>query len=58
MEQPHEFCNVTTSYQKTMMIMLSFKFQTYWTAKISDKQTNLEKQRDQKTYEQEKQRKA
>lgn len=49
--QPHEFCNVTTSFQETMVKMLSFKFQTFWTAKVSDKQTDTEKQRDQKTYE-------
>ena len=24
--QPHEFCNVTTNFQKTMQIMLSYKF--------------------------------
>ena len=55
--QSHEFCNVTTSFQKTMQIMMSFKFQTYWTNKISDKQEPYEKQRDEKTYESEKQRK-
>lgn len=37
--------------------MMSFKFQTYWTNKISDKQEPIEKQRDEKTYEQETQRK-
>ena len=36
---------------------MSYKFQTYWTAKISDKQEPYEKQRDEKTFEQEKQRK-
>ena len=36
-QQHHEFSNVTTDFQKTMMIMLSFKFQTFWTAKVSDK---------------------
>lgn len=38
--------------------MLSYKFQTFWTAKISEKQDPLEKQRDDKTYEQELQRKT
>jgi hypothetical protein len=44
-EQPqqHEFCNVTTTFQMTMQTMLSYKFQTFWTAKISDKQEPLEK---------------
>ena len=56
--QAHEFVNVTTSFQKTMQIMLSFKFQTFWTAKISEKQDPLEKQRDEKTFESEKQRKV
>lgn len=40
-----------------MQIMLSFKFQTFWTQKLSDKQPPDEKARDTKTYEQEKQRK-
>ena len=35
--QAHEFSNVTTSFQKTMQIMLSYKFQTFWSAKLSDK---------------------
>ena len=43
MPQSHEFCNVTTNFQMTMQTMLSFKFQTFWTAKISDKQQPLEK---------------
>ena len=38
--------------------MLSYKFQTFWTNKISSKQSALEKQRDAKTYEYEKQRKT
>ena len=56
--QPYEFCPVTTSFQKTMMIMLSYKFQTFWTQKISEKQTAEEKQRDEKTYEAEQTRKT
>ena len=56
--QPYEFCPVTTSFQKTMMIMLSYKFQTFWTNKISEKQTAEEKQRDEKTYESEQTRKT
>lgn len=50
-EQPSEFCNVTTNFQKTMQIMLSQKFQYFWTAKVSEKQEPMEKQRDMKTFE-------
>ena len=56
--QPFEFCPVTTSYQKTMMVMLSYKFQAFWTQKISDKQSPDEKMRDEKTYESEQTRKT
>ena len=38
--------------------MLSFKFQEFWTQKLSDKQSANEKQRDEKTYESEKQRRS
>jgi len=37
--------------------MLSYKFQTFWTQKLSDKQSPEEKLRDQKTYDSERQRK-
>ena len=37
--------------------MMSFKFQFFWTEKITDKQSAVDKQRDEKTYEAEKQRK-
>ena len=57
-EQPAEFCNVITPFQKTVQIMLSQKFQYFWTAKVSEKQEPMEKQRDQKTFEYEVQRKA
>ena len=38
--------------------MLSFKFQTFWTNKLSDKLEPIEKQRDEKTFQQEQQRKT
>ena len=40
------------------MIMLSFKFQMFWTAKVSGKQNAQEKQRDEKIFESEQQRKT
>ena len=46
LSQPNEFCSVTTSYQKVMMIMLSYKFQAFWTQKMSEKQSPDEKLRD------------
>jgi len=38
--------------------MLSYKFQTFWTQKVSEKQTPEEKQRDEKTFEAEQTRKT
>jgi len=41
-----------------MMVMLSYKFQAFWTQKVSEKQSPDEKARDEKTYETEKTRKT
>jgi len=49
--QAHEFCNVTTSFQETIKCMLAYKFSTFWTMKLTDKQHPDEKARDEKTFD-------
>ena len=58
MTQNHEFIPVTTSFKDTIKNMLTMKFQSFFTYKMSGKRDPLEKQRDEKLYESEKTRKA
>jgi hypothetical protein len=56
--QSHEFVNVTTNMKETLKIMLSMKFQGFFTHKMSGKQEAIEKLRDTKLYEAEQARKT
>ena len=56
-EQAEEFPCVTTSFKKTIEIMLVKKFETFFTAKMTQEEP-LDKQRNAKLFEKESKRKA